>query len=309
MTSLRTVSRLSRILALIPYVLEKKSADVSEILDRFDYSEEQLTRDLNTVFVCGLPGYGPGDLMEAYIDEDEVIIDAADYFTRAPRLTSTEALGLLAAGMTIIGMGEATPALESAVRKLTKAVIPEASSTLVVDVIDESDNVGILRSAAADRRVVKITYRSVGKEETTNRDIEPWTVFTTLGRWYVMGHCRLVDDERTFRVDRIRDLEVTDEIFERPKRVPEPGVGYTASEDDVVCIIDLYAKALWVLEYYPVEVLRQSGRSTRIRFSAPDAEVPARLLLRLGQDARLVKGVEVAERVEDLGGRLLVVYR
>jgi len=309
MTSLRTVSRLSRILALIPYVLEKESADVSEILGRFDYSEEQLTRDLNTVFVCGLPGYGPGDLMEAYIDEDEVIIDAADYFTRAPRLTSTETLGLLAAGMTVIGMGEGTPALESAVRKLTKAVMPEASSALVVDVVDESENVGILRSAAAERKVVQITYRSVGKEETTNRDIEPWTIFTTLGRWYVMGHCRLVDGERTFRVDRIRDLEVTDETFERPRRVPEPGVGYTASEDDVVCTIDLYAKALWVLEYYPVEVLRQSSRSTRIRFSAPDAEVPARLLLRLGQDARLVKGVEVAERVEDLGDRLLTVYR
>jgi proteasome accessory factor C len=309
MTSLRTVSRLSRILALIPYVLEKESADVSEILGRFDYSEEQLTRDLNTVFVCGLPGYGPGDLMEAYIDEDEVIIDAADYFTRAPRLTSTETLGLLAAGMTVIGMGEGTPALESAVRKLTKAVMPEASSALVVDVVDESENVGILRSAAAERKVVQITYRSVGKEETTNREVEPWTVFTTLGRWYVMGHCRLVDGERTFRVDRIRDLEVTDETFERPQRVPEPGVGYTASEDDVVCTIDLYAKALWVLEYYPVEVLRQSGRSTRIRFSAPDAEVPARLLLRLGQDAKLVKGAEVAERVEDLGGRLLAVYR
>ena len=309
MTSLRTVSRLSRILALIPYVLEKESADVSEILGRFDYSEEQLTRDLNTVFVCGLPGYGPGDLMEAYIDEDEVIIDAADYFTRAPRLTSTETLGLLAAGMTVIGMGEGTPALESAVRKLTKAVMPEASSALVVDVVDESENVGVLRSAADERKVVQITYRSVGKEETTNRDVEPWTVFTTLGRWYVMGHCRLVDGERTFRVDRIRDLEVTDETFERPQRVPEPGVGYTASEDDVVCTIDLYAKALWVLEYYPVEVLRQSGRSTRIRFSAPDAEVPARLLLRLGQDAKLVKGLEVAERVEDLGGRLLAAYR
>jgi len=308
-TSSRTVSRLSRILALIPYVLEKESADVSEILDRFDYSEDQLTRDRNTVFVCGLPGYGPGDLMEAYIDEDEVIIDAADYFTRAPRLTSTEALGLLAAGMTVVGMGTSTPALESAVRKLTKAVMPEAPAALLVDVVDESDNVGILRRAAADRKVVEIIYRSVGKEETTDREIEAWTVFTTLGRWYVTGHCRLVNAERTFRVDRIRDIEVTDKDFERPKQVPEPGVGYTASDDDVVCTIDLYARALWVLEYYPVEVLRQSSRSTRIRFSAPDAEVPARLLLRLGREAKLVKGVEVADRVEDLGRRLLSVYR
>jgi proteasome accessory factor C len=302
------VSRLSRILALIPYVLENQSADIADILERFDYSEEQLTKDLNTVFVCGLPGYGPGDLMEAYIDEDEVIIDAADYFSRAPRLTSTEALGLLAAGMTVIGMGEASPALESAVRKLTEAIMPEASSALAVDVVDESESVGLLRDAATDQRVVRITYRSVGKEETTERDIEPWAVFTTLGRWYVMGHCQLVNGERTFRIDRIKDIEVREESFVRPGTIPELGVGYTPAEDDVVCVIDLSPTALWVLEYYPVEVMRESSRTTRIRFFAPDPEVPARLLLRLGKDARLIKGPEVADRVRDLGERLLVVY-
>lgn len=309
MTSARTVSRLSRILALIPYVLEDGAANVDEIVDRFGYSKEQLAKDLDTVFVCGLPGYGPGDLMEAYIDEDEVVIDAADYFTRAPRLTSTEALGLLAAGLTVIGMGEASPALQSAVRKLSKAAIPEATSAVTVDVLDESDNVGVLRQAATDENLVRITYRSVGKEETTVREIEPWHVFATLGRWYVTGHCRMVDEERTFRVDRIRDLEVLDEVFDRPAKLAAPGVGYTASDDDVVCTIDLYPRAKWVLEYYPVEVIRESSRNTRIRFSAPDSEVPARLLLRLGDTARLVEGPEVTQRVAEVGGRLLARYQ
>ena len=80
MTSHRTVSRISRILALIPYVLEHSTVDVDEVMDRFGYTRDQLTKDLNTIFVCGLPGYGPGDLMEAYMDEDEVVIDAADYY-------------------------------------------------------------------------------------------------------------------------------------------------------------------------------------------------------------------------------------
>jgi len=309
MTSQRTVSRLSRILALIPYVLEGGSASVDEIVERFGYSEDQLTRDLNTVFVCGLPGYGPGDLMEAYIDEDDVIIDAADYFTRAPRLTSTEALGLLAAGLTVIGMGEASPALESAVQKLSKAAIPEAGSALAVDVLDESDNVGGLKQAVSDQTVVRITYRSVGKEETTERDIEPWTVFATIGRWYVTGYCRLVEGERTFRVDRIRSMEKLDVNFERPDTVPEPGVGYTASDTDIVCTIDLDKRALWVLEYYPVEILEKSADGARIRFSAPDPEVPARLLLRLGGDARLVEGQEVADRVRQMGNRLRARYQ
>lgn len=309
MTSARTVSRISRILALIPYVLDRQTVDVKEVIERFGYTEDQLTRDLNTIFVCGLPGYGPGDLMEAYLDEDEVVIDAADFFAKAPRLTPTEALGLLAAGMMVIGSGEASPALESAVRKLTKAVIPDADTSLSVDVVDESRSVGTLREAAAQQRVVRIVYRSVGKEETTEREIEPWSVFATLGRWYVLGHCRLVDGQRTFRVDRIRELTMSDEHFERPAKVPEPGVGYQPSEGDLVCVIDLTAAARWVLDYYPVDVVAETAGSTRIRFHSPDAEVPARLLLRLGTDGRLVEGPEVADRVRRIGSALLDAHQ
>lgn len=308
MTSSRTVSRLSRILALIPYVLDREVVDVNEVMDRFGYTEEQLTKDLNTIFVCGLPGYGPGDLMEAYIDEDDVVIDAADFFSKAPRLTPSEALGLLAAGMTVLGSGEGSPALESAVQKLSKVVMPDADTSLTVDVLDETRNVGVLRDAAADGRVVRMIYRSVGKEETTERDVEPWSVFTTLGRWYLLGHCRLVDGQRTFRVDRIKELTVLDETFQPPERVPEPGVGYAPSKDDITAVIDLKPAARWVLEYYPVDVVRESSRTTRIRFHSPDAEVPARLLLRLGADARLVEGPEVAERLNTIGSSLLARY-
>lgn len=308
MTSSRTVSRLSRILALIPYVLDREVVDVNEIMERFGYTEEQLTKDLNTIFVCGLPGYGPGDLMEAYIDEDDVVIDAADFFSKAPRLTPSEALGLLAAGMTVLASGEGSPALESAVEKLSKVVMPDAGTSLTVDVLDETQNVGVLRDAAADGRVIRMVYRSVGKEETTERDVEPWSVFTTLGRWYLLGHCRLVDGQRTFRVDRIKELTVLDETFEPPERVPEPGVGYAPSKDDITAVIDLKPAARWVLEYYPVDVVRESSRTTRIRFHSPDAEVPARLLLRLGADARLVEGPEVAERLNAIGSSLLARY-
>jgi len=308
-TSPRTVSRLSRILALIPYVLSQDGVRVAEIMDRFGYTEAELTRDLNTVFVCGLPGYGPGDLMEAFIDEDEVVIDAADYFARAPRLSSAEALSLLAAGMAIVATGQASPELSSAVGKLSKVVVPDAEQSITIDVSGESETLGELRRAAAEQRVVEITYRSLGKEQETVREIEPWTVFTALGNWYVQGHCRLVEGERVFRVDRIRDLTPREERFERPEQVPEPAVQYTPSEDDVVCEIVLGDRARWVLDYYPVEVLSEGKRGTRVRFWSPEAEVPARLLLRLGGDASLTKGEEVRQKVQDLGERILAIYQ
>ncbi|MGH8873392.1 MAG: helix-turn-helix transcriptional regulator [Acidimicrobiia bacterium] len=309
MSSPRTVSRLSRILALIPYVLSKDGVEVQEIIDRFGYDEAQLTRDLNTVFVCGLPGYGPGDLMEAYIDGDEVVIDAADYFARAPKLTSTEALSLLAAGMAIVGSGQASPELERAVNKLAEVVMPDSGSAISVDVSGEPETLGRLKRAAADQRVVRITYRSLSRETETVRDIEPWSVFTTLGNWYVQGHCRLVDAERVFRVDRIRRSEVIDEGFERPSGLPEPGVSYSPSDDDVVARIALRPEAAWVLDYYPVEVVKKRKEVTEIIFSSPDAEIPARLLLRLGAGARLLEGDEVRSRLLAIGGALRAKYR
>lgn len=309
MTSNRTVSRLSRILALIPYVLDRDGADVSEIIERFGYDEAALGRDLNTIFVCGLPGYGPGDLMEAFIDGDEVIIDEADFFAKAPRLTPAEALGLLAAGMTVIGAGESSPELRSAVEKLTRVLLPDAESTLAVELLDESENLGALKEAVAKHRPVRIVYRSVSREETTDRVVEPWSVFATLGRWYVTGHCRLVGGQRTFRIDRIRELEALDDTFEPPASLPSPEVGYAPAEGDISCVIDLTRAARWVLEYYPVEMIEEDSDRTRIAFHSADAELPARLLLRLGDTARLVEGGEVAARVRSLAEALRHVYQ
>jgi len=308
MTSPRTVSRLARILALVPYVLSRDSVDVEEILDRFGYTEADLSKDLNTLFVCGVPGYGPGDLMEAYIDENEVIIDAADYFARAPRLTSTEALGLLAAGMAIIGSGQANPTLAGAVAKLTKVVIPEAEAAISVEVAGELETVGLLRQAAREQTAVRITYRSLSREEETVRQIEPWSVFATLGNWYVQAYCRLVGAERVFRVDRIRSMEATDSHFERPEGVPEPGVSYSPSDDDIVCRLGLSPSARWVLDYYPVELVSESKKETVISFSSPDVQIPARLLLRLGSAARFISGDEVRATVAEIGKKLLAIY-
>jgi proteasome accessory factor C len=211
--------------------------------------------------------------------------------------------------LAVSGSGQGTPALDSAIEKLSVVLLPEADDALAVDLTATSDEVTTLRRAASEHRVAQIVYRSLSREETTSRDIEPWTVFSTLGNWYVMGHCRLVDDTRTFRIDRIREVTVGEESFDPPDEIPEPGVGYTPSDNDVQAVIELRPAARWVLEYYPVEVISEKGSVTTIRFSATDAELPARLLLRLGASASLVDGEEVAARVKDLGAALGARYR
>lgn len=309
MTS-RTASRLSRILAMLPWVIAHPGAKVDEVRERFGYTSGlQLAEDLAIVFVCGLPGYGPGDLMVAEIDDDEVYVDAADYFANAPRLAPAEALALLASGIAVVGSGQASAALASAVDKLSSALLPEGTGVIDVDLAGEPELVALLREAAATNSVVKITHTSLSRDQTTMREVEPWSVFSSMGNWYLSGHCRMAGAERSFRVDRIREAEPTGEHFEPPKALPPRAIRYTPSVEDVICRIALTPLARWVLDYYPVDIVSDGPEGTVVDFSAGDPLVAARLLLRLGPQGHLVDGPEVAEALASLQARILSVYR
>ena len=291
---------------MVPWVIAHPGATVSDVCERFGYTREELIADLNLVFVCGLPGYGPGDLMVAYVEDDEVVIDMADYFSRALRLSMSEALALLAAAETLMATSQAPPALRSAVEKLTRVLGIEPDETIAIEIDSESSSVATLRSAAAQGRVVDLTYTSLGKGETTRRLIEPWSVFTTLGNWYVSAYCRMAQAERVFRVDRIRALEPTGERFTPNPDPPAPVVRYTPSEDDVHATIRLEPRAAWVSDYYPVDVVDTDPLT--VRLSTSDAGVAARLLIRLGDSALLLDGPEVSEATDSLRRRILTRY-
>lgn len=305
----RTASHLTRILALIPWVIAHPGSSVAEVCARFGYkSSRELLRDLDLVFVCGLPGYGPGDLMVAYVDEDEVVVQMADYFSAAPNLTPTESLSLLAAGMTVMASGQGSDELASAVGKLGKALLGEVEDMLVVDMDAEPELAATLREAAAAGRVVEIEYTNLARGEHTEREIEPWLVYASAGNWYVSGHCRRAGGERVFRLDRIRRARVTGEAFTPPSPRPDPPAGYVATEDDVVATIELRRGALWVLEYYRLEVVERHADRAVVQFSTYEPLVAAQLLLRLGPHAELLDGPEVAEALADLRTQLLARY-
>ena len=307
MTSPRTAKRLNRILAMLPWVIANPGASVDGVCERFGYTRGELAADLDLVFVCGLPGYGPGDLMVAYIDEDEVVVELADYFANPVRLTPPEALSLLAAGMALISTGQAPAALQSAVTKLQRAVLGDEEENLFVD-LAEPPLVGELRTAATENSVVSIVYTALGSGETTQRDIEPWKVFTTMGNWYLRAFCRSAAAERVFRVDRIKNLAVSAEHFTPPPNEAAAEIRYTPGEEDVRAVIRLGENARWVADYYPVEIVSEETDALTVRFSARDAAVIARLLLRLGRSAELVDGSDVARRLAELRQNILQRY-
>ncbi len=304
----RTAARLNRILAMLPWVMaHPDEATVDEVCRRFDYTPRELARDLDLVMLCGLPGYYPDDLMYASIVGDEVVVEAADYFAGARRLTAGEGLRLLSAARATDAAGAGSEALRSAAAKLAAVLLPDGEG-VAVDVPDEPEALAAVRDAVEGHERLHITYRGLNRETDTERTIDPWQVFTDLGLWYVDAHDHLADDHRRFRLDRIRRVAPTGETFEPPDDLPEPVATYQPGPDDIRVVLRLRPAARWVAEYYPVTVLGTDGNDLRVEFSSSGPAVPVRLLLRLGPHAELESGDEVAEALVEARAALLVRY-
>ena len=303
----KTTGRINRLLAMLPWVIGHPGASIDEVCERFDYTRSDLIKDLNTVFVCGLPGYGPGDLMDASIDDDEIIVEMADYFARPLRLTAPEALGILASAKAVQSAGSGGDALDRAILKLERKLLPDGPAAVVID-IPEPELVGGMRTAAIEGRVMQIDHTSIASGIAKTRDIEPWAVFTSLGNWYVSAFCRSADAERVFRVDRIRTARLTGDRF-TPNQAPhETAIRYTPGDDDVHVTIRLSGDARWVADYYPVDVIDDGPSAMIIQMSVGDAAVAARLLIRLGSNAEVLDGSEAANATVDLRSRILERY-
>jgi predicted DNA-binding transcriptional regulator YafY len=136
-------------------------------------------------------------------------------------------LGLLAARH--FGLSEAASAVESARAKIERVMpielkgrVRALSETITLDlsnldVSPPSEVMLTMSSAAQRRRRVHLHYRS-GLGDETERDFDPYGVAFYESRWYAVGHCHLRNDLRSFRLDRVLQIDLQETRFERPKQ-------------------------------------------------------------------------------------------
>lgn len=309
----KTGQRLQRLLAVVPYVVRHPGTPVRDLSKLFDVSEPEILADLNLLFLTGLPPYGPGDLIEVDIDdESRVWIRMADYFSRPVRLTRAEALALYLRGTELLGsggVGEAG-ALRAALEKIEAALGGEALGELQVELGEEAA-VGPLetvRTGVADRRTLEIDYYSANRDELSTRRIDPEHVFSALGNWYVVAWDRTAEDERLFRLDRIREVRPTQEGFEPRGLLGQGRDLYTRSAEDVEVRLRLGPRARWVAEYYVVAEATERDGALEVTLPTKDLAWAAKLVLRLGGEASILGPPELRRLTKELASSTLQHY-
>ncbi|MGL4176766.1 MAG: helix-turn-helix transcriptional regulator [Dermatophilaceae bacterium] len=314
-------ARLSRLLTMVPWLVNRQGIDVAQAAADLGVSVEQLEADLRLLFLCGY-GQLPDELIDAQWDEGRVFIGNADDIARPLRLGVDEAVTLivgLRALREVPGLGE-RDAVDRALAKLEAAAgsAADPASRVRAELADgaSAEMLAGARRALDGRRRIHLRYFVPARDEATERDVDPMRVVGIDGRWYLEGWCHRAEDTRLFRMDRVEQLTVLDDVDGTPPpqaRERDLAEGtFRPAPDDLVVTLRLRPGATWVADYYPVEsvqpALPDDGGGLVVRLRTADTAWLRRLVWRLGGAATVLDPPDVVAEVREGAAQALAAY-
>ena len=297
--------RLGRLLNLVPYLLARPGVPIAQAAADLGATEAQLRDDLELLWVCGLPGYGPGDLIDMAFDGDRVTITYDAGINRPLRLNPDEATALVVA----LRMLAETPgiaqreAILRALAKIESAAGEYADAPVAVRSPHSGgdDRLATVRAAVERGQALRIVYYTATRDETTERVIDPMRVVVVGDRSYVEAWCRRAQAVRLFRVDRIDALTELDEPAAPPPQAQSNLVDEQVFRPDPelpLITIRIGRGARWVTEYYPVErVEKASPEEWLVTLRVTDLDWARRFVLGLGPGVDVIAPPELADSV------------
>jgi predicted DNA-binding transcriptional regulator YafY len=170
-----------------------------------------------------------------------------------------------------------------------------------------------LRRATRERRRVTMVYRGRSQPEPIQRDVDAYALVHRWGWWYVIGHCHLRKANRSFRVDRIIELTLLDEVFDVP--VDFDAQEYLASELHTqpqvrVCLRFAPQGALLALDDHALwdTVDEQPDGSIVVTFAVPSSESAAGIVLSYGPHVLVLEPDELRVAVSERARAIAAQY-
>jgi len=211
----KETSRLSRLTAILLLLQSKRLVTASSIAEKFNVSIRTVYRDIRTLEDAGVPvlteegkGY---TLMEGYTLPPVMFTESeANALITAEQLIAANKDASFVKSYT-----EAITKIKAILRNGTKEKAELLSERLYIRTNQKqptSNHLSSIQLAITNRKLVTIDYCSE-VNEVTQRAIEPLALYSTQDNWIVVAYCRLRNEKRAFRLDRIQCLTVGNETF------------------------------------------------------------------------------------------------
>ena len=216
------VEKAARLLDLVPYISTHQGIALSELAQEFNLTESELLSDLNTLWMCGLPGYTPLELIDLEFESGYVSIRNAEVLQRVRLLTKQE-LVIILLGLDILqsSLDPKRDDLSNAISGLTIRIKKIVGNVATASPIVDSTHRAIITQAIASRTDLVVSYPSTIKDAVSERVITPLELSLDHGFEVLDAYCQSAEGFRTFRLDNMRSVQLAGSSVS----IPEPRDG------------------------------------------------------------------------------------
>ena len=257
------LARTARLLDLVPYLTTHQGIAISELAKTFNTTVKEITDDLNTLWMCGLPGYTPLELIDLEFESGFVSIRNAETLAAPRALDRAEALSIYM-GLDLLSaeLGSSNSSLVSEITNLQEQLRSQLISAPQVQIEASlaSELRALILRAIRRRGWLEITYHSAANDQVTKRQVAPYELSQSGSHEYLQGYCDSAKAIRNFRADRIVDvIEIADQVW--------PSNQVAANEEAVEYEVKVHSSSRQVLEVLP-QITANSSTATIQGFSA-----------------------------------------
>lgn len=315
------MNRTDRLNAILIQLQSKRVVKAQEIADRFDISVRTVYRDIRALEEAGIP-IGAEAGIGYFLQEN--------YHLPPVMFTNDEASALLFGEKLIEKMSDEKIKADfcSALYKV-KAILKPSEKDYLEKLHDRIavynyQSMGErfsrlylneIQQALVHQQVLRIRYESKYAEEASWRVVEPIGLCNYSSRWHLFAWCRLRQDYRDFRLDRMADLQLTDETFKGKQHL---SIGeYMAQNAIITSEVNISllipknrAKHLEEARYwYGFLSEEEEGDWVRMQFSNNDLRGFALWILNTGSRARVEFPAELSAIITNHVNELVETYR
>ena len=213
------VEKAARLLDLVPFISTHQGIALSELAEEFNLSESELLSDLNTLWMCGLPGYTPLELIDLEFESGYVSIRNAEVLQRVRLLTKQE-LVIILLGLDILrsSLDPKREDLQVAISGLTIKIKEIVGNVATASPIVDSMHRAIITQAIGSRMDLVVKYHSTIRDTVTERVITPLELSIDHGFEVLNAYCQSAEGFRTFRLDNMKSVEIAGSSVSVPQQ-------------------------------------------------------------------------------------------
>jgi Predicted transcriptional regulator len=299
--------KLDRLLGILTVLLRNDRVTAPELAEKFEVNRRTIGRDIDALCQAGIPiithqGIGGG-------------ISIAEGFKLDKSVLTTEELSDIIAALKGLGSVSERSNMECTLDKLhtNSDAVVSLREPVIIDLASHykgqlTGKIDLIKRAILEERLIEFEYYYEKGE--SHRRIEPYFVIFQWSSWYVFGFCLERQDWRLFKLLRLWNLSLCDEIY-KLREIPSERRDFETNFPDDINLVAVFepSEKYKLIETYGLDCYAETEEGLRMKVGFTNRDFMMSWLLTFGDKVKVLEPKEIADAIEAVAKNILERYK